>query len=97
MSISLTEKLVSLPGATRLLPGRPHISTLWRWATRGVRSVRLETTLIGGRRYTSHEALERFIDRTTGSIGSAGGHPQLPSARMSAIKKAKEELANDGF
>jgi len=55
-----TEQLLTLRQAAKRLPGRPHLGTLWRWYSHGVRGQRLETILIGGRRYTSAEALERF-------------------------------------
>ncbi len=47
----------------RLWPeGRaPHRDTIARWARQGCRGVRLETVLLGGRRYSSLEAVERFI------------------------------------
>ncbi|MBA3482788.1 MAG: DUF1580 domain-containing protein, partial [Pirellulales bacterium] len=61
-----TEHLVSLSQASRLLPGRPAVSTLWRWS-RGIRGVQLSTTLIGAKRYTSTEALQRFCDQLTAS------------------------------
>jgi hypothetical protein len=60
-----TEKLQTLTEAARLLPDRPHVSTLYRWAQRGVKGVRLETVVVGGRRYTSVEALQRFAQRLT--------------------------------
>jgi hypothetical protein len=66
-----TETLRSFSEAARRLPplrkGRPvHPATLWRWATRGVRtrdgiSVRLETLKLGGTCCTSDEALARFF------------------------------------
>ena len=40
---------------------RPHIATLHRWADRGVRGVRLEVVNIGHVRFTSVEALVRFM------------------------------------
>jgi hypothetical protein len=40
---------------------RPHLATLHRWATRGVRGVVLETVAVGHLRYTSTAALERFM------------------------------------
>ncbi|MCC7085498.1 MAG: DUF1580 domain-containing protein, partial [Pirellulales bacterium] len=50
------ETLCSLPEACRLIPGRPHLATIYRWFRRGVRGgIRLETALVGGRRYTSRE------------------------------------------
>jgi hypothetical protein len=66
MSIDLEhESLISLAAAAKILPGRPSIPTLWRWRSRGVGGVRLETVVIGGRRYTSHEAIAKFIAGTT--------------------------------
>ena len=36
--------------------------TLWRWATgRGLLGQRLDSTLIGGNRYTSKQAAARFL------------------------------------
>jgi len=69
MSISIDDELLSLPAAAKLLPGRPHAATLYRWTRRGVRGVRLETVLIAGRRYTSREALDRFIATTSAADG----------------------------
>lgn len=39
---------------------RPHRSTMIRWATRGVRGQRLHAEPLGGRWYTSAEAVEDF-------------------------------------
>jgi hypothetical protein len=41
----------------------PHPETVARWARKGCRGVRLETVLLGGRRYSSVEAVNRFITR----------------------------------
>jgi Protein of unknown function (DUF1580) len=59
------QSLVLLSKAGECLPGKPHPSTISRWASRGIRGVRLETCLVGGRRYTSREALQRFIAAAT--------------------------------
>lgn len=40
-------------------------STVFRWKTRGSRGRRLETILVGVRRYTSEEALARFFNAST--------------------------------
>lgn len=37
---------------------------VWYWATKGCRGVFLETRREGGLRYTSREAVARFIERT---------------------------------
>ena len=42
--------------ANRRSGKRINVSTLWRWATTGVRGVKLETIMAGGSRVTSLEA-----------------------------------------
>lgn len=68
MSILISEDLISLPDAAKLLPGRrrgkkPHVSCLYRWTTAGCKGVVLESVQVGGTRCTSREALERFFAR----------------------------------
>ena len=55
------EALISLAQAASLLPGRPNVTTLHRWCTAGTRGLTLESYLVGARRYTSREAVERFL------------------------------------
>ncbi|MCH8146942.1 MAG: DUF1580 domain-containing protein [Planctomycetes bacterium] len=60
-TLSLTEAAKQLP---RRRAGKPtHVATVYRWGSRGLRGVRLETIQIGGTRCTSVEALQRFFDR----------------------------------
>ncbi len=59
------ERLLSFPQAAAILPFRPHVSTLHRWRLRGIGGVRLETIRLGGRRFTSEQALTRFFRATT--------------------------------
>jgi Protein of unknown function (DUF1580) len=76
----LTENLRSFGEASKALPGRPHVSTLHRWAGRGVRGRRLETVLIGGRRFTSLEALKRFAAGNGDPCGSVPAASTRPAA-----------------
>jgi hypothetical protein len=59
------EHLIPLKAACRLIPGRTGkgiaLTTIYRWALRGCRGVKLQTFLIGGGRYTSRRALDRFV------------------------------------
>ena len=64
---SLTEELLSFAEASLILPGEPHVMTIHRWAKQGLRGKCLESVLLGNKRYTSREALIRFIEDT--SIG----------------------------
>jgi hypothetical protein len=66
MAIDLSvEHPLTFQEAGRPLPRQPNLSTWHRWRLRGVRGVRLETVVVGGRRYTTAEAVSRFIAATT--------------------------------
>jgi hypothetical protein len=43
-----------------------HTTTIRRWWQKGIRGIFLETFVIGGRRYTTEEALQRFHSRLNG-------------------------------
>lgn len=38
-----------------------HSATVWRWATSGVRGVRLHSRLVGGRRVTTEADIKAFL------------------------------------
>jgi hypothetical protein len=89
------ESLITLAEASRLLPGRPSAATLWRWRNRGVAGGRkLETVVIGGRPYTSREALARFARQQGGADAPAS---RSPRQRDKAIAQAEAELAPAGL
>lgn len=96
MTISLKEKLLSLNEAAKAIPGRPHISTVRRWISYGVGGIRLETVQIGGRRYTSIEAIERFIrNRSRSCPDVTEGTPattMMPDARIRQQERAFDQL-----
>jgi hypothetical protein len=92
-----SESLISISEATLLIPGRPHLATLYRWFQRGVRGgIKLETALVGGRRFTSREAVQRFVDRLSGDRGNAV-RVRTPHPRHRAAEKANDELAKAGW
>lgn len=76
------------------VPGRPHRSTVHRWRLRGVNGVRLQTCVVGGRRFTTREWLDDFLQAGN---AAAGGTP-LPTSknRQSAIEAAELELSQAG-
>src|SRR3954466_8086388 len=76
------ETILTLCEAARKLPNKPNLTTLSRWRTRGCRGVRLETLLLGGRRVTSSQALERFFTAVTAAAdGKANAiEPQVVAA-----------------
>jgi hypothetical protein len=65
MAISKDEQLITLVEATKILPRvagkRINVSTLWRWAKKGLRGCNLEYVRVGQKIATSSEALNRFF------------------------------------
>ncbi len=91
MSIDIfNEQVISLPEARARLPRRPNMSTIFRWQLNGVRGIRLETFLQGGRRYTSVEALERFLQRINGDRIAT---PAISAATEKKNRKTAAALA----
>lgn len=97
MSISLHEHLLTLAEACRRMPGRPSICSLWRWYRHGVRGAKLETVVIGGRRYTSIEALERFAEATTAAADGQPRPVRTARQRQRVIESAERELLREGI
>ena len=97
-----SEDVVSLTEATSLLPRRrrgkkPHVATLYRWAQRGVRGVRLETIQVGGTLCTSREALQRFCERLSNPEAARSSAIRSPAARERAVDRAGRELSEVGI
>jgi hypothetical protein len=88
------ETLIGMGQGSALLPDRPSMCTMWRWATRGARGRVLDTVVIGGRRYTSIEAIQRFARQDGATEAPA---IRTPAARERAIRKAEKELADAGI
>ena len=87
------EELITLAEASRCIPNRPDVRTVWRWIERGCRGVVLDSIRIGGRRYTSAEAIERFLSALNATDGDDA--PKVVG-RANRIKRAKAELAEQG-
>lgn len=65
-------------------PIHPSVPTLWRWSLHRLQGIQLETVKIGGRRYTSFEAIDRFAARLT--------EPRSPE-KPDASKCRQQEMA----
>jgi hypothetical protein len=87
-----SEQLLSMTDAAKLLPGRPDVATLWRWRTTGCRGHKLETLLFGGRRYTSREAIARFL----AAINGEPIRTESPRQRERSIERAERRAAELG-
>ncbi len=84
------EEVFALRHAAKYIPsgrleGRPvHHSTVYRWASKGIDGVVLETVMIGGIRFTSKTALMRFIEQRNG-----GTVPVLPPPKRDPIRERR--------
>jgi hypothetical protein len=96
------EALLTLAEAAARFPGRNgkrcSIQTVYRWCYRGVHrptgTVRLESVVIGGRRYTSQEAIKRFVERLNpcGEDVNPQPLPRSLDTRLRESDKAQQEL-----
>lgn len=78
--------------------GRPvNRSTVHRWRLRGARGVKLETVRVGGRRFSSQEALLRFFDDTTAAADGASSPQRNAHKRKREISDAEAYLKSEGM
>jgi hypothetical protein len=88
------EKPITLAQAAKKLPGKSSDGTLcyqtiYRWVSRGINGVKLETACIGLQRYTSAEAVVRFSRALT----SIRDNSLANSAQFTRRKKSDEATA----
>lgn len=91
------ERVITLANAARLLPRRragrkPHVSTIYRWTSRGLKGIVLETLAVGGTTCTSVEALQRFFDALS---QRNSGQPDLQSKQVEARLRRASQILNE--
>lgn len=99
---SRKEQLLTLSAAARDIPNRNsgrgvNVSTVWRWTLRGIRGVKLDTILVGGIRYTSREAMQRFFEATTAVANGHTAPVRTSNERQRQIEAAERELKEVGI
>lgn len=105
-----TERLLAIRQVCDRVPGKRGVvvyHTVWHWMRQGVRGVKLESVRVGGRVYSSEEALKRFLaalsgggdDEAAGPVAQGGGprRPAPPARRATAAaeKRRLEKLAGE--
>jgi hypothetical protein len=106
----IAETPLPLAEAAKLIPParsgkRTHLSTVLRWILRGVRLpdghvVRLEGIRLGGRWFTSRQALQRFAERQTPKLGATPEQsvvPRSPARRQRDSARAAADLEAMGL
>ena len=77
-----------LSKASPFIPGRPHRATLWRWALTGIvrygRTIRLRTTVCGGRRFTTKADIKDFLSACNGDAPDVAAASKTDRAEAAA-------------
>jgi hypothetical protein len=99
----ILSEYLKLPDAVERVTGhRPHLSTPWRWATRGCKGVRLETVCVGVKRLTTVEWVQSFIQALTEQRNAEQLTPPVLPPRQQernaekSAKKLAERLKGQG-
>lgn len=93
-----SEELIPLAQVAKFLPPtlrHLHASTAARWALRGVGNprVKIETVKIGGRRFVTRAAVDRFVARLTGGEAVKAA---ATAERQRQFQEAEHELEAEG-
>ncbi len=91
MSDEHRESYFLLTAGRERIASHPSPATLYRWALKGVRGIKLETVMMGGRRYTSDEAVDRFFARL--SRPQMASTPSPSKLRVEQIVRAARKAA----
>ena len=87
------ETLITLPEAAKDFAGiEIPLNTVKRYVYQGVKGLKLETISVNGR-YTSKEAILRFIDRKQGNQESF----ERPKVKRMSSKEVEESLRRHGI
>lgn len=91
-----SDKIVTFTEAAKICPTlngkRPSTVTIWRWATKGVRGVRLEHVRVGRRMVTTEEAINTFF-RDLSSVPAVERAPLTNRPQKSTEKQRERELS----
>jgi len=91
------ETVIPIAEAPQHIPGRPSLATVWRWVLTGTRAGKLESFLVGGRRFTSLESIQRFAQQST-AVANGGIPPSRTSRqREREISRAEREAIEAGI
>lgn len=91
------ETIVSISEAPQHIPGRPSMATVWRWVLKGTRAGKLESILIGGRRFTSLEKIQMFAEQSTAMANGETQHVRTSTQRERAIRQAEADCERSGI
>jgi len=94
-----TETLMLPREVCRMFPGRSGkgiaLCTVMRWMLKGRKGHKLESLLVGGQRYTTREAVGRFLSKL--NRGAKHRTRRQRDNRDREMQRVEHELAAEGF
>ena len=79
----------------RITGERVHKSTLYRWADRGLKGVKLQVVFAGGHKRTTENAILEFFAKV--SVASGGGALSAEPAKRKRLSQAEADLSAAGI
>jgi Protein of unknown function (DUF1580) len=76
---------------------RPNISTVWRWATTGIKGVKLESVVVAGRRCTTMKAYREFAASVAAGNSTTAETPAPTPRKAKRLANAAEILKAAGI
>lgn len=76
---------------------RPHVATMHRWATNGLKGVKLRTQYTGGHRRTTRRWIKEFFENVTAVAEGREPSKRPDCNRESQIDSAAKELEAAGI
>jgi len=87
--VIMNTSFLSLRDVANQLPSRPHINTIRRWILQGARGRKLDAKQVGGRWFTTPEAVQEFLDAPANVISTGR---QLSASQREASERARQIL-----
>jgi hypothetical protein len=69
-----------------------HLSTVWRWAIKGVRGHKLESFSVGSKKFTTEPAYARFLSAINGQPIIGGETPTQRAKRVQRAERRAESM-----
>ncbi len=85
------------PVVERIRGDRPSSATIYRWAQRGLKGVKLRTAFAGGHRRTTENWIREFFAAVTEAVDGTGIAPPKPVSRSQRVARAEAELEAAGI
>lgn len=73
------DDLIPLVEAAKRSPGRPNVSTVYRWVQKGVHGVRLKVVSVGRTRFTTSQWLREFFESTEAARRRSEADDEAPT------------------